>query len=234
MTTLELQQFVQQDENLDDLLIKRKLYMNTKFSNARYDNEALKLHIAADYYESFKEIYKNTNGNKKNIVNTLLKSIDFIATSELRQQIIDKHLIPTLETSITILTELKSNINNKNLEPYFASIDEAFSTSIFQIINQFGKDEKIKPYKNTIIETCLDICDIVSKANPSKEVEKYAIYNVMINNIKNIKDFGIHQERFKKHRGSISVKRDNADNKYIAWVIIAIIIFIIRLFIRLA
>ncbi len=233
MTTAELQQFVEQDEDLDDLLNKQKVYMNTKFSDARYDNEALKTHIAADYYESFKLIYSNITGKKKSIVIPILKSVDFLATAELRTQIIEEHLVPTLESSTAALADLKANINNKNLEPYFLPIDEALSSPVFQIINQFGEEEKIKPYKDKLISISLSICDVVTKASPSKETMKYAVYNVIINNIKKVKNFGAFQEQFDSHSKKISAKRDNIDNKYVLWVIVVVIIFIIRLIARL-
>lgn len=233
MTLGELKEFVEKDEDLNDLLIKQKIYLNTKFSDSRYDNEALKAYISDDYYKSFEEIFKNINGKKKSVVVTLLKSIDFLATAELRNKIIEVHIIPTLQQSVSALTDLKDNINGNNLEPYFEPIDEALSSPIFQMINQFEREEKVRPYRANIIDLCLDICDQVADVNPRSETMKYAVYNVIINNIKKVKNFGAFQERYDKHREKITVTRDNIDNKYLIWVIIIVIIFVLRLIARL-
>lgn len=234
MTPSELQQFVEQDEDLDYLFNKNKIYVNTKFSDSKYDNEALKEFIADDYYKSFDAIYsENINGKNKSVLISLLKSIDFLTTPAVKDKIITTHLIPTLEASIETLKELNKNIDTDKLVLFSASVNSALSRPVIQIMNQLGTEDSLKELKVNIIALCLDFCDAVGTVDSSDKPIQAIVYNGVINNLKKVKDFGGFQQRFNNHNRKAAASIESADTSYLVWIIIAIILFAIRLVTRI-
>jgi hypothetical protein len=229
MQSTDIQAFVEQDENLDLLLNQKDIYFYSDFSGEEYNNDTLKLHIAEDYYNSFKEVYaKYVNGKGSGKLIPLLKSINYLATPEVEQKIVSDVIKPAIQQSHQTLSELKAKLSEKNIETYLLTIKEPLTPLVLEMMNQFETNDQIKGMTNEILEMSLDICDEVSKANPSKEPVKYGIYNAMINNLRKITNLGTLRERYSKHRLNITDVREDVDNNYMIWVIIGIVIFVIR------
>ena len=227
------EEIIRNDEPLSKLLNDKAINVFSNFSKGTYSNE-LKLYIEDSYYASFKEIYgKHIGTESEGKITALLNSIEFLATPETKNLIaLDVQF--KLEDSYTKLCALKNLLtNDEELKLNPTEINLSLSTTLIDILNKFGNYSNVKEYKNKIIICCLDICDLVAKASPKKEPFKYAIYNMIVNNLEKIKDFGSLKERFGGHTHKITKKRKGVEVKYWIWIIVVVLIFVIRLLTKL-
>lgn len=230
MESQNVAQFVQEDKDLGLLLNENTIYFYSDFSDNQYDNDALRAYISADYYKSFKNIYeKNINAKSKALVVPLLKSVDFLATPEIKDQIIKEFLLPILHQSHESLSKLKADIDKEDIVAHLYPVDKALSGPIFQIKNQFQQETEIQEISEKILVICLDICDKIANISPTKDEIRYALYNLLINNLEKVKNFGALQSRFGKHQKKITATRDSVDNKYVTWAIIGALFLILRI-----
>jgi hypothetical protein len=91
----------------------------------------------------------------------------------------------------------------------------------------------ISAIKDEYLSNSLDICDAVSKVKPTKETFKYAIYNVVMNNIEKIKSTGDYADRIQSHQSKIGTKRTTIDVKYVLGVILFILYIAFKIFRRM-
>jgi len=223
------EEIIRNDEPLNKLIKDKEINVFSNFSKGSYSDE-LKLYIEDAYYASFKEIYgKHIGTESEGKITALLNSIEFLATSETKN-LIAQDVQFKLEDSYTKLCALKNSLtNDEELKLNPTEINLSLSTTLIDILNKFGNYTNVKEYKNKIIICCLDICDLVAKASPKKETFKYAIYNMMVNNLEKIEDFDSLKERFDGHTNRISKKRKGVEVKYWIWIIVVVLIFVIRL-----
>jgi len=224
-----LEELISNDKSLNQLLRDKEINTFSNFSKVK-DNEQLKVYIQDLYYSIFVEIYqKHIGTEKEGIVNALLRSSEALATQKTKD-LIATDLESALEKSYKHLTQFEELLNDEQGQLLLsAKLDAALSSVVINIINKFGDYEHVKEYKSKIISRCLDICDQVAKANPKKYPFKYAIYNMIINNLQKIKNLDPLQERFSQHNKKISNKRTGIEIRYWIGVAIAIALLILRL-----
>ncbi len=227
-------QRIQDDEMLSKLFVEKEVGLLTNFSKKNYDYK-FKSDIKDLYVETFKEIYSNyISAGKDGKITALLRSVDHLSVPE-SKSLIFKELIPKLETSIDNLEVIKDSLHSeKAMTSNSEKLDNAINPVVIGILNIFEDQEEIKPYKDKIIASCLDICDDVSQAKPAKETYKYVTYNMVINNIEKIKDFGSFKSRFESHSKKIDKTRKGIDTRYYFGVAAVVIFIIIRAMARLS
>ena len=223
-----LEDVIKNDAALNKLLNNKEISVFSNFSKGKYDEE-FKIQIQDLYYESFKEIYKkNIETNSGGVITSLLRSVKFLATKETKDLIV-ADLEAVLEDSYKKLNLLEKSISNNEEEMIIRilGVKEVLGPIVTNIINKFDDYDNIKEYKNKIITCCLDICDLVATVSPKKETFKYALYNMVINNLEKIKNFDSLKGRFDKHRGKISQKRTGVEIKY--WIGVGVTALLILL-----
>lgn len=215
------------DKDLNMLLNTKEIAGLSDFSRLSINSE-FKEYIKETYYQSFKSIFKtysDSNFNEAKI-NSLLRSVDYLATDEVKDSIA-LHISPILDTSIESLENVKKLVlsNHPKIETQGLVLDDALSSIVINICNKFDSNTDIMTKKKKIIELCLDICDDVSKVNPKKEPFKYAINNMIINNLEKINNFDSLEARFKIATSKISNKRTGIEIKY--WLFVAVIVILL-------
>lgn len=238
MKNEEFDLIIANDETLNRLLNEKELGVFANFSNKAFQSEAFKRYIDVSYRESFKTIFQKYLGTSdEGKVNTLLRSVPSLATPEFKEEIY-KDLNQVLDVAYNKLDVFRKLIrNNAHQNELFVirkNIDEGLSFLVIDIINKFGHETSVMVNKERILTCSLDICDEVSNADPKNETFKYAIYNVIINVLEKINDFGLLKDRYEKHTSKIATKRTTVDVKYYLWTAFVIIIIIVRILFRLS
>ena len=202
------------NEDLNRLINEKDIKGLNNFSIEGVNTLEFKNYIKEKYSQSFKEIYTKYTGQNYSApkINALLRSVDFLAAKEIIEPLGD-FLISTLDTSIETLSNLKQDIISNNAQALILqsdNLDKALDNIVINICNKFDANEKIKEKKNKIINSSLDICEILSKENPKKAPFKYAIYNMIMNNLEKVNDYGELEARFTKNKGKNISKKNRS------------------------
>ena len=238
MKNEEFDLVIQNDETLNRLLNENELGVFANFSNKAFESDDFKRYIDTAYRASFKTIFQKYLGtSEEGKVTTLLRSVSVLATSEFKEEIF-QDLNDVLETAYQKLDAFRKltakNATVNELVLVQNNIDEGLSFLVIDVINKFGNQRSLMANKERILACSLDICDGVSHADPKNETLKYAVYNVLINTLEKINDFGPLKDRYEGHKSKISKKRTGVEVKYYLWTAFVIIIIIVRILIRVA
>lgn len=229
----KFEEIITNDIKLSKLLNDKTITGFTDFSRSNYTGE-FKTYIEDKYIASFKDILKTGIETKNETkINALIRTIEFLA-SEKSKMLLEEDLLPILLMSHKNLLHVKELINNENqLITIGNKLDNALSSTTINILNKLDSTANISDYKNKIINVALDICDSTSKASPKNETVKYAIYNVIMNNLLKITDLGEAKERYGFHNSKISQKRTGIEVKYWLGVVAVVVFIIIRILLKL-
>jgi len=238
MVNQKFEEIISNEKHLNVLLNEERITVFSEFSKKEYQTEEFKEYIKPKYNQIFREIFSNTQESNTGKRTALLRSLEFLATNDFKHEIYDELVIFLNNTHKNIIdfkkvlmnsnpTELQNKLDqNSIIALNFDSIFDDFHIGIYNILD---KETKIKEIKNEIIDELLSICEEVSMANPKKEVYKYAIYNVIMNNIGKIHVLTSEQKNyFETHKSKISNKRNVIDAKYYLYIVLVVILLIIK------
>jgi ASC-1-like (ASCH) protein len=221
------EELIQKDDSLSQLLNDKTITVFSNFSRTAYSEE-LKNHIQDRYYASFKEILRQDPSKKKEgEVNAFMRSLDFLATEKTKTLIAEDFLELLITANENLLAFKESLSDPSGIIEFRFRLDEAISGAVINVLNKLGAYEKINEHRIIIINSALDICDLVAEVNPKREPFKYEVYNAILNNLEKIDDFGPLRERFETHKRKASKKGKRIEIKYgIVMVIVSILIII--------
>lgn len=230
----KFEEIINQDEDLNALLRRNEITVFSNFSKKEYSPELID-YIQESYFQSFQEIIvQSEEGKNGGKITALLRSVEYLATPQTKDRIVEVLLIP-LEKAEQHLKEISESMPQMNAGDFITlgkRIDKSLNSVTINIFNKFDDYAQIEDYRNKIVKHSLDICKSVAGANPKRETFKYAVYNVVINNLEKIKRRGPLKERFQKHHKNISQKRTGIEVKYWAGIVITIILIILKILSR--
>lgn len=244
MVNEKFETIILNDKHLNALLNEKSINVFSEFPKKEDYSEAFKEYIKPKYIEVFREIFSDTNDSNTGKRSALLRSLDALSTPDFKQEVIDE-IVSTLNKSYLKFTEFKKIIGSyqhseleskleirKDGESDFDSIFDNFNLSVYNVLD---KETKVKELKTKIIDDVLSVCDATSTANPKKETVKYAIYNVMMNNLERIKFLTEEQQqRFETHKSKITNKRNVIDAKYYLYTAIVVILIVFKFVYRMS
>jgi len=191
---------------------------------------AFKVYIQDKYCASFKAIYEDSVATMQyGKINAFLRTVDSLASAKSKQFILEV-LILTLAQSHEKIVSFKDQLpsDNNHLILYGAQLDNALSSITINTLNNYSDNVVVSEYKSKIVNAALDICDEVAMVNPKKEPFKYAIHNMVINNLEKIEHFGASKERFDKYKSKLSKKRTGIEFKYWIWAVVVVILIVLK------
>ena len=233
-----LEDLVKNNKALSELLNENRITEFSDFGFVR-KNPELKAHIEERYIKSFRSIFENARANNNEIkINALLRSIIFLATPNVKEEL-SKEFQPYLEDALQKLKSskeiiLKGDLSEEKEEELVEKMDSALSHAVMDSLNKFGETSRIQPLKDQIIEVCLDMCDYLEKFSPKKEPVKYAIYNVLMNNLVTVNDHGKWQQRYDSHNKEITKTRDGIETKYYVMIAVFVLFFVLRIILKMS
>ena len=235
-----IEEFIKDNDALDCLLNKKEIKLLNNFSNSNIYNEELRLQIEDAYYESFKEVFEKSinEKNQKGTVISLLRSIDYLATPKVKEQIAALESIhTTLEKAIERLDIFKATIkkgDDVEVLTYLVTDYDVLERITLMIINKLDVNDIIKDLKNKLISTSLDVCDNVANAKSSQKDDRFQIYTLIVNSLGQVKsvDASI-QSRYDSHLQKASSKQTTVAVKYWVGFVFVLILFLIRLISRI-
>lgn len=229
----EFEDTISSDDSLSQLLNDKRVTAFSNFSRKRYD-DAFKEHIEERYYEIFKEIYTNDDNNRTpSQIIALIRSVNYLATERTKSQIIDmlREHLKTAEEKLFIFKEsLKADGDTITIT---TSLDRPIDHMTIKIFNEFEKNEIVNEHKSKIVKIALEICDLVSTVNPKKSPFKYAVYNALMNNLKEIDELGPHANTYQNQEVTITKKRNGIEIKYFVVGGIVLLLLILKVLSRL-
>jgi hypothetical protein len=230
MSDINLDEFIANDKILNKILNEKDINSQTIFIANRYDLPGLKEHIAGPYFDAFVTIFeKNVEQESDVKIAAFFRSIPVLATEDGKQKIL-KYIIPRLAKAIEDLEFIREGLNNNdNLNQLAPPLDRGLNDWVVAALNMLGDSDSVARAQDKIVETALDICDIVKTASPKKEILRYAIFNVIMNHLVNVKNLGTHEARYQNVKTKLNIKRNTIEAKHVLSMILLIILIIIKI-----
>ncbi len=161
-----------------------------------------------------------------------MRSVQYLATPKAKEFIVAQ-LEPELIEAINGLLTLQNMVIENKDEVEITAQSEVFNRSlnngIMSIFNFLGDHPSIQKRKDEYLQICIYILEKVAGANPNRETGKYLVFNLIINNIDKIKDFGKYTENIKIYQQKIEKKRKGVDVRYAIGIAVFIIILLWKL-----
>ncbi|MDP2162140.1 MAG: hypothetical protein Q8K02_16795 [Flavobacterium sp.] len=246
MTNNKFDEIIANDKHLNALLKEKKVSAFSQFRNKDFRDESFKEYISNDYNTIFLELFSNSTYENTDVRTALLRSIEFLATDSFKETLMAR-FSADLENSYAKLMKFKeflqaTETKSLSLENAYEKnnvddldLDSIFSPENFFIYNNYGNHPKIVDVKNKIMNECLAICDEISKSKPNKDHFRYAVYNVLFNNLEKITTLDANQlEKLNLHNKTISKKRNAIEYKYFIMVTLIVLFFVLRLLKRVS
>lgn len=231
--TMNNESVIENNLALNNLLINKDIKVSYDFSKDNFSAE-FKEYIKNMFYESFNMIYdKNIVTQNHTKIITVLESSKYLATEEIIKKILNK-IEYRLEQSYNNLESVKNVLKFPEVgyEYKVQRINNSLDYLTEYILNNFDSFENIHNYQEKIIDSSLDICEIVSKNNPKKNNFLYATNEVLIKRLQKFNKSKIQNERYTAQLKLIDKKREQINIGYkisIIMFVIAIIIILLRI-----
>jgi hypothetical protein len=229
-TNLEL--IISKHEKLQRLLNESELGTLTDFKEEEFQNTDFKAYIQDRYCKSILTIVnKYINTEKEGKVIAAMRSLQYLA-NDATMDAIASSVQPFIAESISGLNTLNGLVDKNASEDEIirkgTEIDKSLSNGMMSIYNSLSEHAKVKLQKDEFLAKAIEILEKVAGANPKKETGKYMIFNLLINNLNKINDYGTYTSQMQNFTQKIEKTRDSIDNKYVIWVVIVIVLVILR------
>lgn len=229
----EFEELIINDDSLSKLLNEKTVTAFSNFHRKRH-SDAFKVYIEERYLETFFEIYERLKQSSEVSQRTaLIRSIRPLATEKSKEKIITV-LLPYLETAYEKFSVFKESLEaDGEYITITTRLEQPIDSLAIRIYNDFESDERVIAARNKMVATALDLCDSLADANPKRHPFKFEVYNIVMNNLKEIDDLGPHAARYADEDKRINSKRNKAEIRY--WVVGGIIalLLLMRLLSRL-
>ncbi|SMC72043.1 hypothetical protein [Moheibacter sediminis] len=226
---LTFKEQIENDKPISNLLYNADIKIAEDFSN-RIFSEEFKEYIKNDLYNSFKSIYfKNLDTKNYTIIIAVLKSVDYLAVNDIKTKIIND-LEVQLNQAFNNLESVKNALKyaETGYEYKLKRIDDSLSYLVEYILNHFDYNPNIQAYKEKIINSSLDICDIIPKNKPTKNTAVHDVNEKIIKRLKNIKMSDNQYKRYSLNVEYLNQKRKKIDIKYKIVIGVGILILLFR------
>ncbi len=232
----EYEEVINSNNHLKLLLKEKGINTFSNFSDLEHSSD-FKEYIKEDYEKSFYSLFDRLQNTEKNsALNSLFKSVKFLATPESKSNF-ENYLLSYLDSKKDELEPIKNIVlsgNEKLITEKSAPIDEVLNVGSINIFNHFSDHPQILDHKNRVLKGCLEMCDILAQAKPKKETMKYMLYNVIMNRLDTVTDFGDMKSSYENHSAKIENTRKSIDNKYTWGIVLFVVFLVIRIIMRLS
>lgn len=225
----DFEKLIAKNPALSNLLCNKEINLLSSFSKYEYSDD-FKQYIEERYYAVFIEMFPDKL-NKENTVkaNALINSLGFLATEKTNKIVVQDFVIILNQTHKDLLDFEEALSDYVQFVNSLHKLTLFYNICIVNIINNFDKYEDIKLYKEKIIKTAIDICDVLSKAKPDESVLEYGIYLQFVEKLSEIRDLGTDHKFYLQHNNKSSNKKAIVEVKYWIGILIAILFFLIKL-----